>query len=308
MLQQLIDLSFGCDDLRQPSAAKIIGSKQAPAAVPASDVAAAYAAAVIRPMGAVDGWQLYVQERPMLWSVPLYRLLRPTVAAVLSEEGGGSLALPAVRGLIKAQTEAQRSVEEEWVRRTPPLEHAAFAPRGAPPPAPPLTRGYCDEVLGCLLSLQRIQAGDGQRRSRVAGLTHLAAVVRKPAARPLLARVRLPVHAAPLLSDTEPEVREAAFAVFLALSELAPAPRRAEDTAALAGLPADAAEPERLLYACFGEHALMHALARYASGRVSDTGRLTRAQPHTSHRSAPPSTGRCTTAPRLSAAASSQFR
>ncbi len=115
-LQQLIDLSFGCDDLRQPSAAKLIGSKQAPAAVPASDVAAAYAAAVIRPMGAVDGWQLYVQERPMLWSVPLYRLLRPTVAAVLSEEGGGSLALPAVRGLIKAQTEAQRSVEEEWVR------------------------------------------------------------------------------------------------------------------------------------------------------------------------------------------------
>ena len=97
MLQQLIDLSFGCDDLRQPSAAKIIGSKQAPAAVPASDVAAAYAAAVIRPMGAVDGWQLYVQERPMLWSVPLYRLLRPTVAAVLSElSAARSLCRPCV--------------------------------------------------------------------------------------------------------------------------------------------------------------------------------------------------------------------
>ena len=241
LLQQLIDLSFGCDDLRQPSAAKIIGSKQAPAAVPASDVAAAYAAAVIRPMGAVDGWQLYVQERPMLWSVPLYRLLRPTVAAVLSEEGGGSLALPAVRGLIKAQTEAQRSVEEEWVRRTPPLEHAAFAPRGAPPPAPPLTRGYCDEVLGCLLSLQRIQAGDGQRRSRVAGLTHLAAVVRKPAARPCSRAFASPSTRL-LFSPTRSLRREAAFAVFLALPELTPAPRRRGHRRAR-GLPADAAEP-----------------------------------------------------------------
>ena len=34
LLQQLIDLSFGCDDLRQPSAAKIIGSEQVAAAVP----------------------------------------------------------------------------------------------------------------------------------------------------------------------------------------------------------------------------------------------------------------------------------
>ena len=37
------------------------------------------------------------------WSVPLWRLLQPIVSGVLSEEGGGSLAMPALRDAIRRQ-------------------------------------------------------------------------------------------------------------------------------------------------------------------------------------------------------------
>ena len=62
-------------------------------------------------VGPLEDWQVYCEEGVGHWSVPLWRLLHPIVSGVLSEEGGGSLAMPALRDVIRRQ--------------------------GAPPPPPP---------------------------------------------------------------------------------------------------------------------------------------------------------------------------
>ena len=180
----------------------------------------------------------------MLWSVPLYQLLSSTVAAVLSEEGGGSFALPAVRadqGSDRGAAQCRGRMGGGRRSSTLPSRRAARRRRRRRSPAATATR--------CLAASSHF---NGSRRGWAAPLPRRAHPPRrcrsKPAARPLLARVRLPVHAAPLLRHG---VEERGRVRRLSRSFRAtPAPRRAEDTAALAGLPADAVEPERLLYAC----------------------------------------------------------
>ena len=185
--------------------------------------------------------QVYCSEGVDHWSVPLWRLLHPIVSGVLSEEGGGSLAMPALRGMIQSQGEgaaaaappppsvaiARRSTGSMDAKdaASPPRLATDVAPlqfenfrtasskrtlhldsRGARPPPCALSRDHCAELLNMQGSLQRlIEPG---RRARASALSHLSGVLRtagRAHGAVLCAELSVPRHASALLSDPEAE-------------------------------------------------------------------------------------------------------
>lgn len=223
-----------------------------------------YTSLVHRLDGDGAAWQYYAPQTSRRWSPTLQAALHPIIDAVISEDGGGSFSLPSLRETLRSQTAAAAKAA---VASPGALKYDVFTSgtadsrgeaRGGLPRNRALTRGYCAEVVAALASLRSLQPspiadyGREARRARSTALTHFAGMLRRRPALRLCVDLQLPQHAYSALADPEVEVRVAALDLFLKIAELKPGAASDDEVQS----------PVSLLLGCFGQHAMMHGLAR----------------------------------------------
>ena len=243
-----------------------------------------YTSMVHRIDGEGAAWQFYAPETTRRWSPTLQSALHPILETVLSEDGGGSFSLPSLREALRNQT-AAAAANAKAAGDTGPGANPKYENFNAGSPASRgeargglrrnrvLTRGYCTEVVAALAGLRSLQPsapadyGREARRARVTALVHFAGMLRRKPAIRLCVDLQVPQHAFTALSDPEAEVKAAALDLFIKIAQLPPEPPPEPDGSGDGSSLQGAFElmptcAPSLLRSCFGQHAMMHALAR----------------------------------------------